>query len=237
MKSRIFNRIVKKIDLNINESCNLDCLWCPCSDLNRSGYMSHEILETIFNCLNRLNFRGKVKLTARGEPLLHPNINHISDILHKQRTFRVGLITNGMKVNQYPDICTHFDFIKWNIYNDFSYRSYADLSPYLKDYGVKITVKDSRFGPDFKINKRCLDYSYITENRICHLPQMRITIDWNGDYLLCCNDWSKEVKFGNIVDIDPVFMYFGQDYQKYIQFLCNGDRSISPCCRCDYSEH
>ena len=60
-----------------------------------------------------------------------------------------------------------------------------------------------------------------------------MTIDWNGDVLVCMQDWNKKIKFGNVKQIH--YWRFGKNkiYSKYRMSLINGSRKLSPCNKCN----
>lgn len=84
-------RRLDKIYLEITNSCNLSCAFCPATS-RTPEFMSVErfslILEKIKGCADALYFHLK------GEPLLHPELPHLLDIADAAG-FPVILTTNG----------------------------------------------------------------------------------------------------------------------------------------------
>jgi radical SAM protein with 4Fe4S-binding SPASM domain len=67
--------------------------------------------------------------------------------------------------------------------------------------------------------------------RECNLPFYKLVLDWNGEALLCCNDWFRRHKgFGNINKNTLEEIWFGKEFTKTRELLANKDRS-GPACR------
>lgn len=69
--------------------------------------------------------------------------------------------------------------------------------------------------------------------RNCGRPFREMTIAWNGDVTLCCDDWVKEYIIGNVNDrtlrsiwVDPLF-------EAARARLYHKDRNFGPCRKCD----
>ena len=82
------------------------------------------------------------------------------------------------------------------------------------DYETELTVTEllTKTLPrdKFIIRRRYLDTSNLV-NRIdiirkigdvihnnCYIPSYKMIVDYDGTVLLCCNDWTRNINFGNI---------------------------------------
>ena len=93
---------MKRIYLEITNSCNLNCSFC-------SYEKGHSFLsiEEIYDYLNQIKpICNYIYLHILGEPLLHPDFNRILDYLD-QLEMNLQLVTNGTLLNKYPDILNH----------------------------------------------------------------------------------------------------------------------------------
>ena len=63
----------------------------------------------------------------------------------------------------------------------------------------------------------------------------QIFIDYEGNYQMCCNDWSHQIKIGNVVERSLIDMYVNDPKLNRIRWrLLNHDRNaILPCAKCD----
>lgn len=69
----------------------------------------------------------------------------------------------------------------------------------------------------------------------CWHPMRQIFIDFDGNYQMCCNDWSSQIKIGNVHERSLIDMYLNDPKLSRIRWrLLNKDRSqILPCASCD----
>lgn len=69
----------------------------------------------------------------------------------------------------------------------------------------------------------------------CWHPMRQIFIDYEGNYQMCCNDWSSQIKIGNVNERSLIDMYLNDPKINRIRWrLINKDRgSILPCKMCD----
>lgn len=90
----------KRIYLEITNSCNLRCDFCP-QTKRQAAFMSvpdfRHILDQLKGCTDHLYFHVK------GEPLLHPNLEQFLDISH-EKGFKVNLTTNGTLLHRVGDM-------------------------------------------------------------------------------------------------------------------------------------
>ncbi len=90
----------KRIYIEITNSCNLSCSFCP--PTKREGsFMSVEDFETI---LKRLEGHGHfIYLHVKGEPMMHPKFSEIL-ALCEAYGMKVNLTTNGTLIGQYHEV-------------------------------------------------------------------------------------------------------------------------------------
>lgn len=69
----------------------------------------------------------------------------------------------------------------------------------------------------------------------CWHPMRQIFIDFDGNYQMCCNDWSSQIKIGNVHERSLIDMYINDPKLNRIRWrLLNKDRTqILPCAKCD----
>ncbi len=96
-----YQRNIEYMRLSITDSCNFRCKYCIPNDAKLShNRLSIENIELIATELKKLGI-NKIKLTG-GEPLLHPDIIEIVDLLkNKCEIDQVTLTTNGALLHKY----------------------------------------------------------------------------------------------------------------------------------------
>ena len=97
----------KRIYIEITNNCNLNCSFC--SKTNKvKRYLSVNEFENILKKIN--DYTNYIYLHVKGEPLLHPDLDKILDLLDKYNK-KVIITTNGTLLKERLDI-----LLKHNIY-------------------------------------------------------------------------------------------------------------------------
>jgi radical SAM protein with 4Fe4S-binding SPASM domain len=236
------------IDLNPTELCNRTCEFCPRVDSslypNQNLNISLELCKKINSELQELNYKGGVVLSGYGEPMLHPELLQMVKILGKnihlemvtngdkltteivQKLFESGL--NMMVVSMYDGPHQIDEFEK--IFKDAKIPENAYMLrdrwyAIEEDYGVKLT---NRAGVATEGNQ-----SEVELYKPCYYPLYSIMLDWNGDVMLCVQDWNKKVKMGNIASDSLLNVWKSSGFKKYRNMLKKGKRVLSPCSECN----
>ena len=93
---------MKRVYLEITNSCNLNCPFCTYEKGN-----SFFSLNEIDDCLKQIKpFCNYIYLHILGEPMLHPDFDRILDLLD-QYGFNLQLVSNGTLLYKHPDILSH----------------------------------------------------------------------------------------------------------------------------------
>ena len=71
--------------------------------------------------------------------------------------------------------------------------------------------------------------SLVDLNRLCNYPFYSVMLDWNGDVMLCVQDWNKKVKMGNIASDSLFDVWRSSGFRKYRNVLKKGKRVLLPC--------
>jgi radical SAM protein with 4Fe4S-binding SPASM domain len=236
------------IDLNPTELCNRTCEFCPRADSslypNQNLNISLSLCNKINNELRDLNFKGGLVLSGYGEPMLHPEITKIVKILGNK--VHLEVVTNGDKLT--PEMVKELfdnglDVMVVSMYdgphqvdifnNIFKKAGIPDSSYVLRDrwysieedYGVKLT---NRAGVATEGRQPLVDLY-----RPCYYPFYSMMLDWNGDVMLCVQDWNKKVKMGNIASDSLLNVWQSSGFRKYRNILKKGKRVMAPCNKCN----
>jgi sulfatase maturation enzyme AslB (radical SAM superfamily) len=89
--------------LDIHSSCNYNCLYCYRGVLNAAerptGAMPVETFRRIVPIVKKLCWN--ISLSCAGEPLLHPDLEGIFDVVNKELSaLDVSIVTNGFLLNE-----------------------------------------------------------------------------------------------------------------------------------------
>lgn len=96
MKKKLFKRVY----IEITNVCNLNCSFCP-KTLREKRYMRVDEFKLIINKIK--DYTDYVYLHIKGEPLMHPNLDEILDIITKNN-LEVNITTNGRLLGEKLDI-------------------------------------------------------------------------------------------------------------------------------------
>lgn len=239
------------IDLSLTELCNRSggspraCVFCPRIDPgfypNQKLHMSLSLVGKIGTELRALDYRGVVVLCGFGEPLLHPQLVEVVNLL---RGVRVEIVTNG-------------DFLTATKIKMLSAAGVAYFVVSLYDGPEQVEPMKARFAEagcsDYIIRDRwhteadafglkltnrggTVDAGIqdpVQAGRPCHYLTYQMTIDWNGDALLCPQDWHKKSKFGNVNGQSLLDIWHSSAMNKRRVRLIGGKRTDAPCNGCN----
>ena len=238
------------IDLNPTELCNRKCVFCPRVDdalyPNLNLNMPRNLAKKLNKQLRDIGFLGTINISGYGEPLLHPQITDIVNDLKLSCSYHVEIVTNGDKLSvelikalfekglDYLCISLYDGPHQIVYFEDLLSKANINKQKYLlrdrwhskdMDYGVKLTNRAGVLKHNNEENN--------LQNNPCLYTAYSFSIDWNGDWLLCPQDWEKKVKFGNINYNTVEEIWFSPQLAKKRHQLMNGNRRAAPCSSCD----
>ncbi len=236
------------IELSIIDVCNRSCSFCPKSDpkIAPDTYqkMQMNLINKLTDELKEINYKGSVVLCGYGEPMLHKDVNLISQKL-SEASF-VEVVTNGdtLKPNKIKELyMNNVNKLLISMYDgehqrknfqkmiqdskvpkDFVIlrdRWYDEK----KDYGLKLTNRTGTI----KVG----DQEEVGKYKKCFYPSYQFLIDWNGDVFLCPQDWQRRITMGNMMQEHIFDIWTNKIMSKYRKNLINGNRDDSPCTLCN----
>lgn len=195
------------VEIETNTGCNRKCRICPRSAYEReAGWMSDELYTRILGQLADMGFRGRLSPVFYNEPLLDPRLPRL------MREARAALprstlvvFTNGSlltRENVRELLDAGVDTLLVSQYegnlraDEASYaEATAGLSPAERRRIRYRTLGDddplSTSGGLIAVRKP------VTRSR-CMQASSSCVIDYQGNVVLCCNDYEVEHTFGNV---------------------------------------
>lgn len=237
------------VEINPTELCNRACSFCPRSNSdvypNQNLNMTVETAIKISKQLLDANFSGDISICGFGEPTLNKNILNIIKVFSEN--FFTEMITNGDSLMSGK--LTHNDLTQHGL-NSLIVDCYDNpeqtkrVKKLLLEFAGQLRIRnnydngESNLFTLYNFNNRggiIENKKFKTMNRQCYIPMYKSIIDWNGDVLLCCNDWGRRQKsFGNIHNDTFSSIWMGKIFSKVRKTLLNGDRyMLSACEGCD----
>lgn len=243
------------VELNITELCNRVCSFCPRVDPkaypNRNLSMPLETTRKVAKDLAEVGYVGRFSFSGYGECLLNKQFeDHIHILREILPDSTIETNTNGdhltierintlfdaglsaMYVNLYdgPEQFEEFEKMFGDAGLDASkWRLRPHWPGCAEDFGL---VMNNRSG--MVVNEELgVGPLKVALHARCHYPFYKIFVDWNGDILFCANDWGREIIIGNINKTHVKDIWLSQQQHLIRQKLALGDRSFSPCDKCD----
>lgn len=108
-----------------------------------------------------------------------------------------------------------------------------------KNTKALIFVKDissAKEGVHATINNHCGSGAPTNDKgagKRCAKPFRELSIRWNGEVAICCNDWRGVYKCGNVVKEDIKDIWNNEAFNLARKFLYRGMREFTPCKGCD----
>lgn len=236
------------LDVNLTELCNRKCVFCPrvhpASYPNQNLHMSHMLADKIAAELRELDYRGAIVLSGFGEPLLHPKLVDIISAFGKE--IRVEMVTNGDYLkpeNIRTLVDSGLDFFVVSMYDgphqrDAFHAVFEEAGCDGSTYLLRDRWYDEDEGFGLKLTNRAGmvtigDQDEVDTSHPCYYPAYSMTIDWNGDILLCVQDWHKKVKAGNVYSESLLDVWTSSTLRKRRHELSRGCRHAPPCNGCN----
>lgn len=240
-----FISTLQSVQLNPTEMCNRTCIFCPRHDpklyRNSKKHMSVDLCRIIGQQLSEFKFAGRIGFVGFGEPLLNPLIAEC-----------ISTIRDNCLSAKWIEVNTNGDFLTREIVKKLADAGCTDIavSMYDKDeskkYQEMFKSVDIRYmlRHHYDVSKNynlgLVDRIGIMKKEIkrdiqrpCYIPFYKLFIDWNGDYLLCDQDWSRDSNQYNIKDVS-IFDYWTKKLNPYRKNLIHGNRYLNvPCNSCN----
>lgn len=232
------------VDIETNTGCNRRCVYCPNSIYDRGlvkkqKLMDENLFKKIIDELVRIGFDGRISPHLYGEPLLDKRIPRlIRYVRTKLPKVRIVLVSNGdlLTIDKYielsdagvnnfritqhgkemnPNIKDLFEFIKKRS------NKKAKVWYELADLGVPLYNRGGLIKPPIPdYNPRCL---------CINNP---LVIDYDGNVILCCNDYLSSIKFGNLRNKSLLDIWNSRQFKEIRKQLKRREFNLDICKKC-----
>lgn len=233
------NHMFSSVNIETYGYCNRKCKFCFNHDSFHDrvkGIMDDDLFCNIIDQLACIKFAGRISPILYGEPLLDKRIvSFIQYIKDKVPFAEIWINSNGdflteklltkllesgldkMYVTNYDD----------NENDNLNYlaNQYSSTVVYKKILDKRIV---NRAGALFEGESAVKEMP-------CLQPTGQLVINWNGDVLLCCNDYYAKYCFGNLKEISVLDAWNNAQFKKYRKILRKegGRAKIDLCRNCD----
>jgi len=184
--------------------CNRSCSFCFQSEdfsERKNGRMPLASIYKIVDELKVLNYAGRISFHFFGEPLLDKRLPKIVDYTRKSLPFcQIRFSTNGDYLTEdklLELISAGMDVLTVTNYETISNKKLELLSKKYKKYIIYRNLLDTSKEIRSRSDMRMHDVNH-KAMLPCYRPKNQLVINWEGDSVLCCNDFYKKYSFGNV---------------------------------------
>lgn len=205
--------------------------------------MSWECYKQIINQLSDINYNGRIALMLSNEPLLEERMEEmIVYARQKSPRFFLDMTTNGTLLT--VDKLDKFFKLGLDNININDYRSDRDKYPEKWSKYIEPIYSAYWNNPKVSFQKRKTDETLPNyagnipqkfnhkEFGFCNYPFRKLTIAFNGDILLCCDDFMYNTFYGNVQKDKLIDCWNNPELNKIRLSLLNNNR-IGLCERCN----
>jgi len=215
--------------------CNRKCSFCPLTyDATPGEVMTNEIFNKIITELKELNFKGKICLSCYGEPILDKKLIERVEKIKKELNSFITINTNG-------------DFLTYKKFKELVSAGIDVfcLSQHDKEPSEQIKLLFSNIKED---ELKHIIFQTVTENSITltnrggsvptktlhpfFCAPMLLIIRADGAIPICCNDYYKEINFGNIKEEKLLDIWNKPFYKKVRNEIKKGIFNFEICKKC-----
>ena len=242
--------VFQQVLVETRTDCNNNCPFCPHAFNKKPlGIMTWECYITIIDQLVSIGYNGRVALMLSNEPLLEDRLEDmIKYAKSKSQRLFIDITTNGRLLT--VELLDKLFSIGLDNININDYRGDRDKNP--EKWSSNIELVHDAYGNNPKVyfKKRSFDeklpnyagnipQEFEKEDfGFCNYPFRKLTIAYNGDILLCCDDFMYDTCFGNVMKDSLIDSWNAKLYNDYRLSLLN-NRRIGLCSACndgqDYS--
>lgn len=232
------------INIEINTNCNRRCTYCPNSISDRgmsknSRHMDPAIYKKLIDELAQINYRGRISPHLFGEPLLHPELAKLITYTRtKLPKATLMIFTNGdlLSIDKFNELLSlGIDKFVISEHDRSLSRQLKSLYSYVDDLPKKKKkIKRYNIVPETRLSNRggLVSPSQLNTIPRCAFHHNPVAIDYNGNVILCCNDFFSTMKFGNISNERFLDIWFDKRFQKIRKELRKKRYKLPICQKC-----
>lgn len=227
------------IELNITEMCSRRCSFCPRS--NPKVYKNQKLNMEI-NTVRRLaqecekeKYEGEFSFAGFGEPMLHPNLPSLVLAIREscKKNF-IGVITNGdflIEETANDLVSAGVNKIVVSCYDGPKERD--GFLEILSKLPIETEVKELwETQPDFNNRTGIVNVGSEHHGK-CYYPFYKLVVDWNGDILLCAQDWLRKQKGLGNINTNTLQDIWNNTARTKVQFMLSHGERVGVCAGCN----
>lgn len=227
--------IFERINIETSSICNRKCPYCPNLKYKRpTGRLRTKYIKKIILELKNLKFKGDIIFTGFNEPLMDTRIQMVIKYIRKHLPDnKVVIYTNGDFLSlglfeRLERLNVIFNVTLHQIKTPISPKNIFDIIKSKRNVNIKKNIENDILSSRGGLVK----VSNPEKKSFCIFPYTEMTINYKGDFLLCCDDYFGSIKFGNIKKDKLIDTWNKERYKKIRENLINGKVELSICKKC-----
>lgn len=235
----------RSVEIETSTACNRRCTYCPNVVFDRGLIKNNKLMdETTFhkviNELSELEFLGRLAPHFYNEPMMDDRLCDLMAYARKKLpNVTIEIFTNG----DYLDI-PYYKKLKASGVNALTISQHGEKMP----RGVQevLSAHEASDKKDFQIVYRVpkKDIALVSRGGLvkgdpkapkldhCSAPSNVLTIDFDGNVVLCCNDYLSTIKWGNVKTEKILDIWQKTGFKKLRAQLRRGNFELEICRIC-----
>lgn len=225
------------VEIETITTCNRKCEYCSNAFFTRpNALMDTNVYTKIIDGLSEINFNGRVSPHFYGEPLLDKRLPQLTEYTRKKLPLATIVVySNG-------------DYLTKELFDRLIASGVDAFDITQHDAGMSKTMKQL-FSQLTKEQKKKIHYRVFTEKTplstrggLIQLKDVKkvkkcnqtkgIVIDYKGNVVLCCEDYSSKNILGNVREERLIDIWRKKNYKMIRSELKNGIFTLDICKRC-----
>lgn len=218
------------VAIEVNTDCNRKCAYCPNSNHEQTHkFMDDWTFRFVLTGLVRMHFWGVFYFHFYNEPLMCPTLKQ-----------KIRMVKNNFPFSR-VHIVTNSDYLDDRVVAELMEDGVAKIAVTLHDADKERQLSNLKDRCPTMFNHLSIGEITTFQNRggnvalkpvyvkSCNLPE-HIVFGYNGDVILCCNDYMRTAVFGNIHK-QPLWRIW-DDYADVRRKIRRGKYSLPVCRKC-----
>lgn len=223
---------LRHVYLELSNMCNYAAIHpqCPVSWQKKKIILKSAVVKKVIDELGENDFHGYLQFHRYNEPTNDPRL---FEFIYYTKTHcpsaRVRILTNGFYLNQEMADEFHRAGVAILDVSGYGLKEYDRLT-HLKvkfPYRVFFSILDNR--------KSLYESNKINLFKPCFAQTNDVTINCEGELVLCCLDFKNKHVFGNLNKDSLKKIVDGRFFQNTFNNLSKGKRLLDLCSRCSWS--
>ena len=222
-------------------ACNLRCSYCPNSVFDRGLIKNNQEMDlalfyNIINELNELNWVGEIQPHSYGEPLLDNRIVELCTyIKQKLPSSKINIFSNGelFNIDIYKKLVrAGVDIFSVTQHLEKEAAGTLEVIEYRKKNGDDHVILNYNKLKNINSRAGLIEVEASKQRMECNWPDHHVGISYDGEIMICCNDYLNEVKVGNVKNEKLIDIWQKPAYKKIRDNISSGDLSLNICENC-----